>query len=111
MTTASLKTEKGQEELDKLLAGRAFIGAEGQPTQEDFDRLGEFHGVIDMNRFPNLYRWQTHLRYLQVKFPLRNWKAFAAKSGNVPGRPAGANQAGGKTTEGGKGKDQAQLEG
>lgn len=111
MTSSSLKTEKGQEELDKLLATKAFIGSEGQPTQEDFDRLGELHGAIDMTRFPNLYRWQTHLRHLQVKFPLRNWKAFAAKGGNIPGRQTGGNQQGGKANEGGKSKDQAQLEG
>jgi len=110
MTTASLKTEKGQEELDKLLSIKAFIGSNSLPTQEDFEKLGEINGTVDMTRFPNLYRWQTHLRHLQVKFPLRNWKAFAAKAGHVPGRPAG-QQGGKEAAAAGKGKDQAQLEG
>ena len=95
----SLKTDAGLKALNDHLATRSYVNGQSA-SQDDFARFAEIHVSIDQAAFPNVERWYKHIRHLKAAFPLRRWGA--EKGGSAGGK---------QESSGGKGKDQAQLEG
>jgi len=89
---SDVTTNTGLKELNEHLASRTYLGGGGQATSEDFALFSKVAAVPDVHKFPHARRWCQHLTALKTLFPLRDWPRSNASAG-------------------GKGKDQANLEG
>eukprot|EP00933_Yihiella_yeosuensis_P081703 TRINITY_DN95376_c0_g1_i1.p1 TRINITY_DN95376_c0_g1~~TRINITY_DN95376_c0_g1_i1.p1 ORF type:complete len:879 (-),score=239.63 TRINITY_DN95376_c0_g1_i1:188-2797(-) len=63
--TPSLKTEKGLQQLNDLLATRSFVGNNSHATAEDVAQFAQISALPDQQQFPHVLRWYRHIAGLK----------------------------------------------
>lgn len=79
----SLRTERGLEELNALLADRSYVGGTFHATAEDMTCFAAVHARPNRQQFPHLHRWYNHIAGLKSTYaPYHVWPGQTQVNGD-----------------------------
>jgi len=79
----SLRTERGLEQLNALLADQSYVGGTLHATAEDMACFAAVHARPNRQQFPHLHRWYNHIAGLKSSYaPYHVWPGQAQANGD-----------------------------
>ncbi|CAJ1347866.1 unnamed protein product [Effrenium voratum] len=89
----SLRTERGLQQLDALLAERSYVSGTIHATAEDMECFAVVHARPDRQQFPHLHRWYNHMAGLKARYaPYHVWPKQAGEGQEVKKGPRAAGK-------------------
>ncbi|CAK9025987.1 unnamed protein product [Durusdinium trenchii] len=83
----SLRTERGLEELNTLLASQSYVGGTFHATAEDMTCFAAVHARPDRQQYPHLHRWYNHISSLKKTYaPYHVWAGQTKQVSNDGGQ-------------------------